>query len=401
MMKSTASTSIGTNTDVDIAICGAGPVGLALAVLLVQRGVPPARIALIDAKTLEQTHNDPRSIALSYGSRQILEQASAWPIAATEIHQIHVSRRGYFGRTLIDRTEHHVPALGVVTRYGTIVSALAATCAASSISTLRPARVASFSEQASSVELQMADGTALTTDILVQAEGGLFAEQTSKSLRRDYQQTAILAHVATSSNANNTIAHRAYERFSDEGPLALLPQHDDMNGAGYSLVWCIQPATSARLLSLDDAAFLAELENAFGQRLGRFVSTTPRKAYPLGLNAHPATSPRTVAIGNAAQTLHPVAGQGLNLGLRDAMVLARLLAQEASPATLSEFHQLRQSDRNLTVRLTDTMARVFTKGGGSPFGAISQALLGASLGAIDTVAPARYLLAELMMFGNR
>lgn len=385
--------TLATTTDFDIAICGAGPVGLALAALLAKRGMSPTRIALIDAKTLDQTRTDPRSIALSYGSRQILEEIGAWPVAATEIHQIHVSRRGYFGRTLIDRKEHHVPALGYVTRYGAIVEAVAAVCEQSGIAVIRPASVAAKTEHDSSVELTMADGRSISTKILVQAEGGLFSEQSTKSLHRDYQQTAVLAHVTTSA----PIAHRAYERFCNEGPLALLPQDDA--GTGYSLVWCVKPSTSERLLGLNDQAFLSELENAFGHRLGRFTRTTSRVAYPLGLNAFPATSARTVAIGNAAQTLHPVAGQGLNLGLRDAAILARLLEQEATPASLLNFDARRQSDRNMTVRLTDTMARIFRKN--SLVGSAGQATLGASLGMIDMINPAKHLLAELMMFGNR
>src|SRR5690606_20342505 len=126
-------------------------------------------------------------------------------------------------------------------------------------------------------------------------------------------QTAIVSHVTV----NTPIAHRAFERFTDEGPLALLPQDD-----GYALVWCARPQTTARLLALDDRHFLAELGQAFGTRLGTFTTCTPRHAFPLGLNAHTPSTARTIAIGNAAQTLHPVAGQGLNLGLRDAVTLA-------------------------------------------------------------------------------
>jgi len=374
----------------DIAICGAGPVGMALAALLAQRGMDPARIALLDAKTLAQAGADPRSIALSYGSRQILEDVGAWPVAATEIHQIHVSRRGQFGRSLIDRSEHGLPALGYVARYGALATTLGGLCERRGVSALRPARVLSAEESADGVTLTVDDGDGqrlLQAALLVQAEGGVFGEQQDKALRRDYRQTAIISHVKTSA----MVAHRAYERFTDEGPLALLPQDD-----GYALVWCVRPATAQRLLALDDAAFLAQLELTFGGRLGHFIDATPRLAYPLGLNAQAARSGRrTIAIGNAAQTLHPVAGQGLNLGLRDAAVLARVLAQETSPAMLDRFTELRSQDRTLTVRLTDTMARIFA--GAGP----AQALLGASLGLIDAVDPARRLLAELMMYGRR
>lgn len=376
-------------TDFDIAICGAGPTGLALALMLVKRSTPAARIALIDAKALEQVEKDPRSIALSYGSRQLLEEIGCWPVAADAIHQIHVSRRGHFGRTVIDRDEYDLPALGYVARYGVLVTALAAAAKQAQIVTLRPAHVASSTEREDHVELRLAEGKTLTSQIMVQAEGGVFSEQGAKALRRDYDQAAIIAHVTASAS----IAHRAFERFTDEGPLALLPQDD-----GYAMVWCVRPATASRLHALPDAEFLAELQHAFGSRLGRFTAITPRATYPLGLNAHPATSTRTVAIGNAAQTLHPVAGQGLNLGLRDAAVLARLLAYEATPAMLLRFGQARQSDRSVTISLTDTMARVFAS---APDGSLAQTALGLSLALVDTIKPAKRLLAEQMMFGRR
>ena len=412
-------------TTFDIAICGAGPVGMALAALLAGRGVAPQRIGLLDAKTLAQASLDPRVIALSHGSRQILEEIGAWPIEATAIHQIHVSRRGQFGRSLIDRSEHDLPALGYVTRYGALVTKLGAACERHGVATLRPARVLSCVEQADSLALQIEqdgarelhagnqDGTGklhsenpggpgelhggnrdgqreLHAGIVVQAEGGLFGAQQERApertLHRDYGQTALIAQVSTSA----PLAHRAYERFTEQGPLALLPLDH-----GYSLVWCVRPGTAQALLALDDAAFLAQLGAAFGTRLGRFTRAGPRAAYRLGLNADARASGRSVAIGNAAQTLHPVAGQGLNLGLRDAAVLARLLAQGATPAMLARFTGLRQADRATTVRLTDTMARIFANE--SP----AQALLGMSLGLIDMVSPARHLLAELMLYGRR
>lgn len=375
--------------DFDIAICGAGPVGLALALLLVKRGVTASRIALIDARPVEKAVKDPRSIALSYGSRQILQQVGAWPLAADAIHQIHVSRRGHFGRTMIDRAEYDLPALGYVTRYGALVDALASAAGQTDIVSLRPAQLTSATEREDAVEMRFADGHISNAHIMVQAEGGVFSEQSAKSLSRDYSQTAIVAEVKTSA----PIAHRAFERFTDEGPLALLPLED-----GYALVWCMRPETAARMHALSDSAFLAELERAFGSRLGRFTCSSQRSAYPLGLNARPATSARTAAVGNAAQTLHPVAGQGLNLGLRDAAVLASLLAQEISPVMLERFAQSRQTDRSLTIRLTDTMARIFSS---APDGAPSQTLLGLSLGVIDAFRPAKRMLAEQMMFGQR
>lgn len=375
--------------DFDIAILGAGPVGLALACLLVARGAAPARIALIDAKTLEQVAHDPRSIALSHGSHQILEKIGAWPRLTDPIHQIHVSRRGHFGRTLIDREEFGVPALGYVTRYGQLVTALSDAAYTAGVEVMRPAHADAVTETADGVTLQLENGTEISTSILVQAEGGVFGAQTAKSLRRDYDQIAIIAHVKTAT----PLPQRAFERFTDEGPLALLPQDD-----GYALVWCARPASTERLLGLPDAAFLAALGEAFGTRLGRFTQVSQRNTFPLGLNAGPPASARTVAIGNAAQTLHPVAGQGLNLGLRDATVLAKLLAQEASPAMLEQFAAAQRSDRNVTIRLTDVMARIFAD---TPQTPALQGLLGLSLGLFDIVRPAKKILAEQMMFGWR
>ncbi len=376
-------------TDFDIAICGAGPVGLTLAALLVKQGLAPGRIALIDAKSIEQTSRDPRSIALSYGSRQIFEAIHSWPIAATQINQIHVSRRGHFGRTMIEREEYDLPALGYVTRYGAMVTALNAHASNIGVALIRPASVTDLVENDDAVTLTFADRATITAKIVVQAEGGIFTEQVKKSLHRDYGQTAIVAHVTTSS----PIPHRAFERFTDEGPLALLPQED-----GYALVWCVKADTAQGLLALSDADFLEELGTAFGTRLGRFIATTPRNTFPLGLNAQAASSARTVAIGNAAQTLHPVAGQGLNLGLRDASILAKLLAKNMDTVALQEFSASRVSDRNATIHLTDIMARIFAS---APAAGISQALLGFSLGLIDGIKPAKKLLAEQMMFGRR
>jgi 2-octaprenyl-6-methoxyphenol hydroxylase len=375
--------------EVDIAVCGAGPVGLAFALLLVKRGLPANRITLIDAKSVEQAADDPRSIALSYGSKQIMEEIGAWPITADAIHQIHVSRRQRFGKALIDRAEFNLPALGYVARYGTLASALNACATQAGITILRPQQVTGIEETASAVTLTLADGSTIRAAIAVQAEGGVFAEQAGRAVRRDYDQTGIIAQCWTSA----AIPHRAFERFTDEGPLALLPQDD-----GYSLVWCVRPAHAAQLLALSDAAFLAELEQTFGTRVGRFVRVTPRVAFPLGLNAQPMATARTVAIGNAAQTLHPVSGQGLNLGLRDAAVLAQALAQQDGASAIAQFTAQRQTDRRLTIGLTDTLARIFTaEAGGAP----AQTLLGAGLGLVDAFKPAKRVLAEHLMFGWR
>lgn len=376
-------------TSVDIAIAGAGPVGLALAAMLVARGVSAERIALIDGKTAEAASQDPRSIALSWGSHELLKQIHAWPSTATAITQIHVSRRGSFGRTFIDCVEHQVPALGYVCRYGDVVRALSAALDNAGVFQHRPTRVIDAEENDSQVILSLSDDQQISTALFVQAEGGVFGTQTHKEIHRDYQQMAIVANVSS----DGRIAGRAFERFTEEGPLALLPDRD-----AYSLVWCVRPQHGETLLALPDTDFLQALQQAFGHRVGRFTQIGPRHSYPLGLNAQPAHSPRSVAIGNAAQTLHPVAGQGLNLGLRDAAVLAKALAHNPTIAGLRQFEQERRGDRGLTLRLTDLMARIFASGADQ---SLSQSLLGLSLGMIDLMPPARRALSEQMMFGWR
>ncbi|AWL05700.1 FAD-dependent monooxygenase [Massilia oculi] len=376
--------------DFDVAICGAGPVGLALAAFLARRGMPGARIALIDGKSLGQAISDPRSIALSWGSVQLLDELEAWPLPATAIHQIHVSRRGQLGRSLMDRRDHDVDALGYVTRYGAVVDALARRCDAAGVAVLRPARVQSLDETPDGALLALDDGRTVRAQVAVQAEGGIFGQQEGRARSRDYEQTAVIARVTSDA----PIAHRAFERFTDEGPLALLPE-DGPDGHQYALVWCVRPERAGTILDLDDTLFLQQLGEAFGARLGTFTKVSPRVAFPLGLNAEARATARTVAIGNAAQTLHPVAGQGLNLGLRDAAVLARQLARGATSAAIGRFLEERAQDRKLTIGLTDTMARAFTAS--KPL----QPLLGLGLAALDLAKPARTLLADLMMFGRR
>jgi 2-octaprenyl-6-methoxyphenol hydroxylase len=372
-----------------IAICGAGPVGMMLALTLARRGVAGADITLLDARTVEQAVADPRSVALSWGSRQMLDDVGAWPVPATAIHTIHVSRAGQFGRSLMDRAEHGVDALGYVARYGDVVDALARGCVRAGIDVMRPARVVEIEEDAAGVVLRLDDGRSVAASVAVQAEGGTFGAQGDKTWARsrDYGQSAVIARVS----ASRPIAHRAFERFTSEGPLALLPQSGS-DGHQYALVWCAKPERAQALLALDDAAFLAALGRVFGERLGVFTAVSKRTSYPLGLTTDARSTARTVAIGNAAQTLHPVAGQGLNLGLRDAAVLARILAQGES---LEGFDAMRSGDRGLTVGLTDAMARVFA--GTGPV----QSLLGLSLGVLDAVGPARRALASVMMFGRR
>lgn len=372
-----------------IAICGAGPVGQALALMLHQQGMAAADIVLFDAKSSEQANQDARSIALSYGSDQLLSKLHARPQRTTAITEIHVSRRRHFGRSFLTATDYQLPALGYVVRYGDIVSPLEQALSVAGITTHRPVQVVNIEDgdQFASVHLQ--DGSVHTAEFVIQAEGGTFADQEQRQQHHDYQQTALIAHVI----ADRPIAHRAFERFTDQGPIALLPQDD-----GYSLVWCMRPETVSNILALNDVAFLQALQQAFGERLGQFTAVSKRVSYPLGLNAQAQAGLRSVRIGNAAQTLHPVAGQGLNLGLRDAHCLAQCLSRDFSSQALQTFLHQRKADRQTTIKLTDTMAKMFAS---SEDGSLMQGLFGLGLSAVDLLPVAKKALAEQMMFGWR
>ncbi|MGI4984647.1 MAG: FAD-dependent monooxygenase [Janthinobacterium lividum] len=460
--------------DCDIAIIGAGPVGLALAGALARRSATAAlSVVLIDARDATAAHRDPRVLALSYGSRMLLEPLG-WPAEATPIEAIHISQRGHFGRTRIDRREHGLPALGYVVRYGALTAALRAgldrtiaagarlrvmehstvlddlqdahgvTIRMTSVASMPPAAVppgapatpapvasalvAPASATPALVASAPAAPRALRARLLIHAEGGLFDAQAAAGTHpraRDYQQTAIVGTVRCSA----ALPRVAWERFTDEGPVALLPLAESsqvrpaaaagaMDPAGapgaslatgpaagpaagpadYALVWCQTPEQAARRMQLSDNAFLAELDAAFGARVGKFTQIAGRAAYPLGLNRRDRlVDRRAVAIGNAAQTLHPVAGQGLNLGLRDAQALAAALGEHgATPAALADYARRRQLDRAVTIGMTDLLARGFT-GDLAPVAA----LRGLALAALDWLPGVKSLLARQMMFGQR
>ncbi|SIT72342.1 MULTISPECIES: UbiH/UbiF/VisC/COQ6 family ubiquinone biosynthesis hydroxylase [Burkholderiaceae] len=401
--------------DYDVAIVGAGPVGLALAGWLARRGGTRAlRVALIDAREPDASLDDPRALALSHGSRMLLEPLG-WPVDATPIERIHVSQRGYLGRTVIERDEHGVPALGYVVRYGALVHALATAVRATGCDWISSsvARAPRQDEHGVSLPIEpvgapsVPDGDAsaaapqrvVRARLVVNAEGGMYHEAAATRLaagqhaQRDYRQTALVAVVSVSAPQPRV----AWERFTREGPLALLPLGGPRQ-ADYALVWCCDPAQAARRMPLSDAQWLDELQWAFGDRMGRFEKVGARAAFPLGLNALTTLTDRRVAsIGNAAQTLHPVAGQGLNLGLRDVHALVDALAHHGpEPAALRAFAARRALDRRVTIAATDALARAFTV----DFAPLA-ALRGLALGALDLVPPVKTTLARQMMFGQR
>jgi 2-octaprenyl-6-methoxyphenol hydroxylase len=348
-----------------------------------------------------------------------------WPADATAIQRIHVSQRGHFGRTLIDHSEHGLPALGYVLRYGSIVHGLAEAVHATSVHWFRSTSAAAPVQEADGVTLPIETAGVtrrLRTRILVNAEGGLFGDQktrkgesgkdASKSAdkntraagksaaegtvgkgSRDYGQTALVGTVSVSAPQ----PHVAWERFTSQGPIALLPM-GGVRGADYALVWCCAPDEAARRAQLPDDAFLRELGAAFGDRMGRFTQIKGRASFPLGLNAvDTLVNGHVVAIGNAAQTLHPVAGQGLNLGLRDAHALADALSAEGpTPFALATFAQRRALDRRMTIGATDTLARLFT----IDFAPLA-IMRGLALTALEFAPPVKTALARQMMFGQR
>ncbi|PSB91710.1 2-octaprenyl-6-methoxyphenol hydroxylase [Candidatus Pandoraea novymonadis] len=412
----------------DVAIIGAGPVGITLTLLLAKRA-PHLRVALIDSRSLETCHCDPRVLALSHGSRQILDRAGVWfdsesySTSHTAIQHIHVSQANYFGSIEIDSCDYSVPALGYVVRYASLMDALdnslsrlpmfkADTNAdiitpqrlistfpptpTQGLTYFRPYRLIALRQESQEVFLTIGDQQQEHTKILraslaIKAEGGLFEHQTIKTYRYDYQQTALVGFVT----CTRPRIGWAWERFSAEGPLALLPLED-----GYSLVWCRSPEDATRCLHTEDASFLAELHAAFGDRMGDFRTVTGRACFSLGLNALEYVVDGCVAvIGNAAQTLHPVAGQGLNLGLRDAFDLTEAIAikyDALGACALQNFSRRRRLDRSITIRITDWLPRIF----GIDIAPVA-VLRGLALLGMELAPPIKAAFVRQMMFGQR
>ena len=338
-----------------------------------------------------------RPIALSHGSRLLLESIGVFgAMQATPIETIHVSQAGGFGRTVIRREEFGVPALGYVLDAVALASVLADAAAPARVN----GRVTAWRAEGDRIRvttntITIAGGAPreVAARLLVLADGGRAAGD--DLVMRDYGQSAIVAQVRTE------IAHRgvAWERFTPDGPLALLPFADGK----LALLWTVPAARAPGLLEASGERFLAALAARFGARLGRFDDVGPRSGFPLRLwyRRSNTPEPRVVAIGNAAQTLHPVAGQGLNLGLRDVAELASLVARSnrasvGEPAFLAAFRAARKVDRLAAIGVTDFLVSVFS--GANP---LLRAARGAGLVALDLVPPARRLFARRMMLGAR
>lgn len=385
--------------DFDILIAGGGMVGAGLAAALAPTGF---RVGVLDAYPFgapEQPSYDDRSMALAYGSRRILEGVGVWADmreGAAPIRRIHVSERGRFGVTRIDHAEEGVPALGYVLETRLIGRALHRFLQqAPQVELIAPAKVQSITPQARMIRVGLEDGGELSARLLVAADGthsrlrGLMGVEVEA---HDYGQWAVIANVTPERPHRDT----AYERFTDQGPIALLP----LTGGRCSLVWTHREAELAATEGLDEAGFLAKLQERFGHRLGRFLKVGRRASYPLSLIlARRLTSARAVLVGNAAHTLHPVAGQGLNLGLRDVAELAELLAEARAQGgdpgdarLLARYEANRGADLRAVARYTDTLVRLFT----APGRPLAH-LRGMGLVALDLIGPLRHLLARHSM----
>ncbi len=373
----------------DVAIVGGGPVGATVAALAAQAGV---EVAVFEARP--GAAGDARTLALSYGSRERLESARAWPAAAaTPITSIHISQKGGPGRTLLEAAEQSLPALGYTVPYAQLEAALAERLAQTSAVVHHGESCEAIALAPDAATLRFASGREARARLLVLADGGTNAARIPGIAfhEKDYGQHAVVGAV----RADRPHGGRAYERFTPRGPLALLPVQER-----YALVWTASPSEAERLLALDESAFLAELQEAFGDRAGRFTSIGARAAFPLRLRrVNVPVALRTAIVGNAAQAMHPVAGQGLNLGLRDAATLGELLRSTGRESLggaqmLAAYREARRRDATRGVAFTDFLVSVFSDGRRIPTWG-----RGLALAALDLVPPARRLLAERMIHG--
>ena len=378
--------------DYDVLIAGAGPVGSALALALQDN----CSVALLEARSEGASPSDPRPVALSHGSRLILERLGVWNELqpATPIARIHVSQRGGFGQVELDCAEAGLPALGYVVDYVTLTRALSHPVS-KACHYIGGASVLTIGAGPDAAAVAYQAGTDLVhrdARLVAVADGGAVA-RVARVETRDYRQLALTAQIVSSRPHLNV----AYERFTAEGPLALLP-----SGAHLSMVWSTRPEYAQALRSMPEHEFLQHLQAAFGQRLGALRAAGPRAVFPLALKVagRPLLS-RTVVLGNAAQTLHPVAGQGFNLGLRDAWELATCVnavpRQEiGGPAMLSAYAARRRLDRGGGILFTDALVRLFS----NDLGPVKLAR-GLGLAVLGVVPSAKDFVVRRMTFGAR
>ena len=377
----------------DIAIIGGGPVGAALALALRDSKLD---VRVLEARKIEQVSTDPRALALSYGSRLLLDRIGVWGeiTSVTPIRTIHISQKNSFGRTLLRASELKVPELGYVLPHSALQAALHNALHASDIAGLDGAEVTQLQHTADSASITYQHGDdshRMKARLVVVADGGKLLAATHPPEVRDYEQSAIVTHVTCAQPRMNT----AFERFTAQGPVALLPFGD-----GYELVWTVAVDAAQEMLQWDDAYFLAQLHGHFGDRVGQFLTAGKRACFPLRLKRAPETTlPHTVLLGNAAQTLHPVAGQGFNMGLRDACELAQNILVSApdslgDEAMLGAYRKQRRLDRNAGIRFTDGLVRLFSND--LPLFNSARA---AALSVLDCLPEAKRFVTKRMIFG--
>ncbi|MDD2699914.1 MAG: FAD-dependent monooxygenase [Sideroxydans sp.] len=381
------------NEHYDVAIIGGGPVGIALALALRDNDL---KVALLEERESEINTTDPRALALSYGSRLLLQRLGAWQTLqnVSGIKVIEITQKNSAGHTTLRADDLNVPDMGYVLPYTALHAALQNALHQSDIDCLYGAAVSDLSsdnDMSTIVYQQQGTRHTLSAKLAVVADGGKLLETKRPPQVTDYGQSGIIAHVNTDRPDNGV----AFERFTSQGPMALLPYMD-----GYELVLTAAHEQVQTMLGWDDETFLHFLHSHFGDRVGNFVAIGKRSSYPLRLKRAPdITFPHTVLIGNAAQTLHPVAGQGFNMGVRDAWELAQIILDHApdgigSVAMCKAYRDSRRIDRNAGIRFTDGLVRLFSN---------DLPLLGplrsAALDLLDHIPPAKKFVARRMMFG--
>ena len=350
----------------DVIIAGGAMAGGTLALALNQLSQQGLSIAVIEAFQSDNRQHpgfDSRAIALSYGTVQILKQFDLWRdlrSVATPITHIHVSDRSHYGMTEIDHNEADLDALGYVielANVGKIYDDKLHQCP--NIEMYCPMSVADIKREQQQVIVSLSDGSAISGKLLVAADGAVSTcsqKLDMTSTLHDFGQCAIVANVVSSEAHNG----RAFERFTHHGPIALLP----MSEQRLSLVWCVEPEKVSDLMTCSDDEFLKQLQQDFGWRLGRFIRVGKRASYPLQLSHREKNvSHRFAIVGNAAQTLHPIAGQGFNLGIRDVASLAEEVTKGDDIGCyrqLARFQQRRECDRQATITLTSSLVHLFS-----------------------------------------
>lgn len=383
----------------DVAIIGGGLVGASLALALQplarERGWSIVLVEPFAPGGGYQPSYDARSSALAYGTRMIYEQLGVWSAVAQRaepIRHIHVSDRGRLGATRLDATEQGLPALGYVVENAWLGQCLWAALDPELVSWRCPAEVVAMAAEPEGYRLELADDTQLRCTLAVLADGGRSGLRDQLGIEvqvRTYEQTALIANVSF----DQPHGGQAFERFTDDGPLALLPLMDNR----CALVWTRKPADAQRLQSLSEKEFLGQLQQAFGYRLGRLVQVGARSLYPLALaQAREQIRRHLVVLGNAAHSLHPIAGQGFNLSLRDVHALTLALQGSVAPlgdlATLQAYVTAQARDQRLTLGFSDQVTRLFSQ----PGRLIAQGRNAGLLG-LDLLPPARQWFARQAM----